>query len=132
MAMKKPIKKAAPKKATSVKRSSGGDGRGANRVESYGTPYRDLNVKQLIADPKLSGFGASKPLTNYRKGLQLAKARTEHGNVYEVKDKAGNITDSRQGYKGNSYFGAPRKPAAAAGKAAQQMKKDAAKKIKKK
>jgi hypothetical protein len=93
--------------------ASGSDRHVANRVESYGTPYKNLNETRIVAEPKLSGMGASKPLTNYRKGLELAKARTEYGNVYEVKDKAGNTRVSQKGYKGNSYFGAtsPRKPA---------------------
>jgi hypothetical protein len=106
MAMK-PKPKADPHGTTPA---TGSDRHVANRVESYGTPYKNFNETRIVANPKLSGMGASKPLTNYQKGLELAKARTEYGNVYEAKDKAGNITASQKGYKGNSYFGETKKP----------------------
>jgi hypothetical protein len=96
--------------------ASGSDRHVANRTESYGTPLpttrgkQNLNAFLIAAVPKLSGMGASKPLTNYQKGLDLTKARTEYGVTSYQKHKNGPDTVSQTGYKGNSYFGETKKP----------------------
>jgi len=93
------MKKAAPKKVTSVKRGNVGE-------QDAVSMFRDTALKSL------------------KQGRAISVEER-----YYVENPKQKFAQSKENI--NAYF-APKKSAAAAGKSAQQMKKDAAKKIKKK
>jgi len=142
------MKKAAPKKATPPKPPAPKKGRvlteaeskamatamnDAERIEYRGKGWVQERGKPgyyALAQPTYSSFGATKPLTDFNKLGPLAAAPEIKRWQQQVAIENANRNRNKIG--GNFGATKPRKPAAAAGNAAQQMKKDAAKKIKKK
>ena len=111
--------------ATAMQNSNRTEYRGTGWVEDRGNPNN-----YTLRQPTLSGFGATKPLVDFNKLGPLAVAPKIKQSEQQRAIERANRNRSKIG----GGFGAtkPPTPAVAAGMAAQQMKKDAAKKIKKK